>query len=272
MRITTRNTKTISDEKIGFANPRSYESALKNPRMARLCRRASSGRRWQPAKADLNLHAYVGADPMNWTDPDGLAKNEIVITAPPRPQNPNEGIRTGSWGAFGSAGGANSEGSGRNPARSCTGDNCVEVTGPKPSPQPALPPIIPAAAEASGPNENACSTAVHQLAGSDIFSRYGITGTPLGLPPYGLQGKTVLSTMYGDNKVAVTYFIFLHKAVDDWLIVPNPLVGSSLMSVPSRISYRIGASGLARIDIPADTFTLSRPESIHVSPQCPTKK
>lgn len=221
---------------------------------------------------DLNLHAYVGADPVNWTDPTGLAANEIIITALPKPQNPNEGRYSGSWGAFGSTASSSREGSGRNPARACSGDNCIEVPGPESSPQPGLPPMVPAAAETSGPNENACSIGIYQLAGSDIFSRYGITGTPLGLAPYGLQGKTVLSTMYGDNKAAVTYFIFLHKAVDDFLIIPNPFVGSGLMSVPSRVSYRIGATGLARIDIPAGTFTLSRPESIHVSPQCPTRK
>lgn len=61
-------------------------------------RPAASGRRRKSGKVDLNLHAYVGADPVNFTDPDGLSENEIVITAPPKPQNPPEPPRFGTFG------------------------------------------------------------------------------------------------------------------------------------------------------------------------------
>jgi RHS repeat-associated protein len=206
----------------------------------------------------MNMYAYVGGDPVNRTDPSGLCSLMDVGYSYYRPNGEYIGPAPGKYfvlrncedGAGGSAG-ANSVG---------VGDGGVGGS---------FEPVDHGTIVVTG---SPCSVArVVPLAGNDIFSRYGITGKPLGLPPYRLQGKTLLSTMYGNNQIAMTYFLFLHKAVDDWVLIPNPFAGAGLTSIPSRISYRHGDSGLGRIDIPANTFTLNRPESIHVSPQCPTK-
>ena len=142
-------------------------------------------------------------------------------------------------------------------------DSYIAVTGKRLRPN-----IVSAGLKTGGD----CGAGVFQLTGSNIFDRYGINGTPLGQAPYGLQGKTVTSTIYGGNEVAMTYFLFLHEAVGDLLILPNPFSGKGLTSFPSMISYRKGDQGLARIDIRANTFSLDRPESIHVSPRCPVKR
>lgn len=92
--------------------------------------RGASGRRRQHSKMDLNLHAYVGADPVNWIDPEGLSKNEIVITAPPRPQNPPEMLRPGTFGPASPGGGGNPE-RGEDNAAACliNPEHCPVING-----------------------------------------------------------------------------------------------------------------------------------------------
>lgn len=85
-------------------------------------------------EAGANLYAYVDGDPVNWTDPDGLAKNDIVITWRPKPQNPHEGTRTGTFGPASPGGGGNPERGEDRGAAECPDEaNCVIVTAKKPS-------------------------------------------------------------------------------------------------------------------------------------------
>lgn len=85
----------------------------------------------------MNPYAYVGGDPVNWIDPDGLAKQDIVITWRPKPQNPHEGARSGTFGPVSPGGGGNPERGEDNSAAECLADpeHCAVVTGrKKPSP------------------------------------------------------------------------------------------------------------------------------------------
>lgn len=92
---------------IMFAIPNGETTPRRNPSAFGHARQGSRYGRFLQADpisyaGGLNLYAYVGNDPVNWTDPDGLAKNDIVITWRPKPQNPNEGTRTGTFGPAGS--------------------------------------------------------------------------------------------------------------------------------------------------------------------------
>ena len=85
----------------------------------------------------MNLYEYVGDDPVNWTDPDGLAKNDIVITAPPKPQNPPEPLRSGTFGPASPGGGGNpGRGEDRGVAECPDEANCVIITAKRPGPSP----------------------------------------------------------------------------------------------------------------------------------------
>ncbi|HEU0098852.1 MAG TPA: RHS repeat-associated core domain-containing protein [Allosphingosinicella sp.] len=210
----------------------------------------------------MNMYAYVGGDPANARDPTGLCSvlnwSMHVFDAKGNDLGTDH-VKPEAWSTFYGCDWA---------ARGFLGrmvmDGGAAFNGPSSNDGQLEPTPINDDIEICG--------RISTLAGESPFKHFGVTGAPLGLPPYGLQGRTVLSTIYGDNKVAVTYFLFLHKSVNDFMIIPNPFVDRGLTSIPSRISYRVGDAGLARIDIPANTFSLNRPESIHVSPQCPTKK
>lgn len=93
---------------------------------------AASSRRRNARRADFRLHAYVGADPVNFTDPDGLSENEIVITARPKPQNPPEPPRFGTFGPASPGAGGNPE-RGEDNATACLADpeHCAVVNGGK---------------------------------------------------------------------------------------------------------------------------------------------
>lgn len=93
---------------------------------------AASSRHRNVRRADFSLHAYVGADPVNWTDPDGLAPNEIIINAPPRPQNPPQPPRFGTFGPVSPGAGGNPERGEDDSAAECAEEeNCVLVTAKK---------------------------------------------------------------------------------------------------------------------------------------------
>ena len=115
------------------------------------------GRFWQtdPISYDggINLYAYVGNDPVNWTDPLGLSglcagvggEDIVVCGTRPKPQNgPTLGV--GALGGIGSAGSGGESGGGE-------GEDIVVVgkRPPKPPKSPP-PPFIPAGAPAAAEN------------------------------------------------------------------------------------------------------------------------
>jgi RHS repeat-associated protein len=110
----------------------------------------------------MNLYAYVSGDPVNFADPMGLAKNEIVIVGRPlRPQDPPPPpMRSGTWGQISPGAGGNPE-RGEDRGQDQQGcdrpeddpTNCVQVNGqPEPAPELLLPPMTLALAPTSGIN------------------------------------------------------------------------------------------------------------------------
>jgi hypothetical protein len=206
----------------------------------------------------MNMYAYVGGDPVNRRDPSGMCGAGEVPLAVARTHRPegdvvalyrivcvkmvdSEGLSGGS-----SAGGGEG-GAGEAPEQE------IVVT--------------------ASLTDNPCGSeaSVYRIADTRQFWSRGVMGETLGLPPLRLQGNRINSSFYGTNEQLMSYFYFLSGAADDIFVWPSLFGGTTLTSLPSRITYRVGDTGLGRIDVPANTFKLNRHETIHVSKQCPLR-
>lgn len=210
----------------------------------------------------MNIYAYVGNDPINGADPSGTV------------------VEFGDGWFVRQDQGGNSD-------PECPGPFCPTAWRPRFLGFSDGSPSVPngerneprAEATLSQQNNSTPLLCATQIANSITdLAKFGVTGRPLGLPPYGIQGKTVTSTFYGTVGKMFDYFGFISGKAADRNLIPNPFA-PGVRSVPSGITLRYSPSANDfRIDVPigalgspSDGF-LNRPESLHRNGnQCPMK-
>ena len=215
----------------------------------------------------MNMYAYVGGDPVNRSDPSGMRSDDIYVNGR---RADGAGTGLGTFGGIGN-GAAPSSNQGET-----TGTDIV-VNGQRiRRPVATLP---QAAFTLAG---GLCATA---LAPADPFSL--LPPTFVAFTPFGdtkgehprITGSTINTDLPGGFVSAEAIFIGLLRLAGDTEIDLPKLSTSIAVGRPSGIRLRVGLDPnqnwlfAPRIDIPANTFQLTRPETIHFTGgrgiQCP---
>lgn len=237
---------------IGEIEAYSYRNRVYHPRLGRFLQTDPIGQ-----SGGLNLYAYVGNDPVNWTDPmglwrfdgdDELRQPKVTITGkrikqrdtdyyrpfyssisnPPLVDEPERVLNTVF--VYGSAIKRNSESGG----------------------------------DENSPDVPWLQKDKYRLCRIDFTVHGNTKGNNARLSA---NGGRYVTDLEGDYDVAFSVFLGLSRLTPDAQRI-EPQVGFGrpvFVAQPSGIRIRSGGDGRPRIDIPANTFDLTMPETIHFS-------